>query len=78
MQSSKDENTFYDLMNATDILDIKVLRSLCCKSVAHSLRGKTVEQMREMLGIEGDFTPEEEERNKLEIDFLTLRMNRLL
>ncbi|GAU89520.1 hypothetical protein RvY_02064 [Ramazzottius varieornatus] len=78
MQSAKDENVFYDMMNATDTLDIKVLRSLCCKCVAHSLRGKTVEQMRLMLGIESDFTPEEEERNKLEIDFLTRRMNRLL
>ncbi|GAV07999.1 hypothetical protein RvY_17765 [Ramazzottius varieornatus] len=56
-----DQSSLFEIMLAADYLDIKKLRGLCCKTVANILKGKTVEQIREMYGIENDFTPEEEE-----------------
>ena len=56
-----DHAVILEIMLAADYLDIKKLRGLCCKTVANILKGKTVEQIREMYGIENDFTPEEEE-----------------
>jgi S-phase kinase-associated protein 1 len=41
-------------------MDIKGLLELACAKVATFIKGKTTEEIRELFGIENDFTPEEE------------------
>lgn len=47
---------------AANYLNIKSLLDLTCAKVASMIKGKSPEQIREMFGIENDFTPEEEEK----------------
>mmetsp|Transcript_12119 Transcript_12119/g.10394 ORF Transcript_12119/g.10394 Transcript_12119/m.10394 type:complete len:94 (+) Transcript_12119:3-284(+) len=48
---------------AANFMDIKPLLELCCASVASSIKSKTVEELRQELGVgEEGFTPEEEEK----------------
>ena len=47
-------------------MDIKDLLDLTCAKVASLIKGKTPEEIREMFGIENDFTPEEEQAIKEE------------
>lgn len=52
-----------DLINlvvAANFLDIEGLINLSCAKIACHIRGKSVEEIRELFGIENDFTPEEE------------------
>ena len=43
-----------------------------CESYAGRLRGKTTEEMRDILGVKNDFTPEEEVRGtKYRLEFLS-------
>eukprot|EP00736_Rhodelphis_marinus_P000613 Rmarinus@m.4244 len=51
----------YHLTVAANYLYIKPLLDLCCKTVADWIRGKSAESIREILGIENDLTPQEEE-----------------
>jgi hypothetical protein len=60
------EEELYELMSACNYLDVRPLLSMCCKFVAAKLHGKSVDQVREMLKIVSDYTPEEEERLKKE------------
>ncbi|CAM0906844.1 unnamed protein product [Alopecurus aequalis] len=53
-------NDLYDLINAANYLDYERLLGLIGKAFADLMRGKTVEQIRAILGIENDYTPEEE------------------
>uniref|UniRef100_A0ACD5WQ04 Uncharacterized protein n=1 Tax=Avena sativa TaxID=4498 RepID=A0ACD5WQ04_AVESA len=55
-----DTSDLFDLILAANYLDYECLLNLMCKAVADMIEGKTTEQMREILGIENDFTPEEE------------------
>ncbi|MEO1777030.1 MAG: SKP1 family protein [Pseudomonadota bacterium] len=60
-----DENTktaFYDLTAAANYMDLEGLLHLCCAKLATLIRGKTVEQVRQLFGIVNDFTPEEEQK----------------
>lgn len=49
----------FELMLLANYLDIRSLFDLTCKTVANMIKGKTPEQIRQTLGIENDFTPEQ-------------------
>ena len=49
-----------DLIVAANFLDISSLLNLGCAKMASLIKGKSVEELREMFGIVNDFTPEEE------------------
>jgi len=48
------------LMEAADYLCAETLLNACAKSIATSISKKTTQEIRDILGIENDFTPEEE------------------
>ena len=55
------ENDFlFDILNAANYLDIKPLLDLCCLKLASLIKNKKPEQIRQILNIQNDFTPEEE------------------
>jgi len=56
-----DNENLFDIIMAANYLEIKPLMHLACRSIAQRIRGKSPEQIRELFGIENDFTPEEEE-----------------
>ncbi|GMS99625.1 hypothetical protein PENTCL1PPCAC_21800, partial [Pristionchus entomophagus] len=53
------QQTLYAVITAADKLDIKGLLDMTCKTLANKINGKTVEEMREILQLECDFTEEE-------------------
>jgi S-phase kinase-associated protein 1 len=55
-----DQSLLIELIMAANYLNIKDLLDLTCAKVASMIKGKSPEQIREMFGIENDFTPEEE------------------
>lgn len=55
-----------DLINATNYMDVKSLLDLCCAQVASTFKGKSIEELKANYEIKEDFTPEEEEKLKLE------------
>ncbi|CAJ2633187.1 SKP1-like protein 1A-like [Trifolium pratense] len=55
-----DKFTVFELIRASNYLDIKNLSDLSCSTVADMLRGKSTEEIREMFDIKNDFLPEEE------------------
>ncbi|KAJ8467984.1 hypothetical protein OPV22_030536 [Ensete ventricosum] len=57
------EELIVPIMQAADVLEIDSLRNLTCQKLADLIKNKSPEQIREMLGIEDDFSEEE----KLEI-----------
>ncbi|KAI1292633.1 S-phase kinase-associated protein 1 [Halotydeus destructor] len=57
-----DQGTLYDIIQASNYLDVKGLMDAGCKKIAFQMRGKDYKQMREFFNIENDFTAEEEER----------------
>lgn len=56
----------FDLILAANYLHIQPLLQACCKRVAAMIKGKTVEEVRDIFGIKNDFTPEEEEQVRRE------------
>lgn len=58
-----------ELTMAANYLDIKGLLNLTCAKIAMIMKNKTTEQLREIFGIENDFTPEEEAEIKKEIEW---------
>ena len=61
-----DDATLFNLILASNYLDIKPLLDLACKAVADEIKGKTPEEIRVRFNIKNDFTPEEEEEVKRE------------
>ncbi|CAD5175875.1 unnamed protein product [Musa acuminata subsp. malaccensis] len=54
-----DTNTLHDLLKASNYLIIQDLLDLCVKTTAELMRGKRVEDIREIFNIKSDFTKEE-------------------
>ena len=48
-------------LQAANYLNIKGLLDLTCQTVADMIKGKTPEEIKKILNIRNDFTPEEEE-----------------
>jgi len=61
-----DKSTLYEVLQACNFLDLRPLLEICCKTVANLIKGKSVEQVRDILGLVSDYTPEEEEQLKKE------------
>ncbi|KFK35210.1 hypothetical protein AALP_AA5G254700 [Arabis alpina] len=62
-----DESTIFDLILASNYLNIKSLLELTCQTVADMIAAcKSADEIREKFQIENDFTPEEEERVRKE------------
>ena len=55
-----DQGTLFELILATDYLDIKGLLDVTCKTVANMIKGKTPEEIQKTFNIKNDFTEEEE------------------
>ena len=56
----------FQVVLAANFLDIKPLLDLGCKTIASQIKGKTAQQMRVLLGLPNDFSPEEEEQIRRE------------
>ena len=57
-----DYSLLIELIMASNYLDMKNLLDLTCAKIANLIKGKSPEQIKDMFGIENDFTPEEEEK----------------
>ena len=65
-----DLTTLYDLILAANYLDIKELLDITCRKVAQLIKGKKPEEIRQILKIKNDYTPEEEEEIRREHQWL--------
>jgi S-phase kinase-associated protein 1 len=79
-----DQPMLFDLILAANYLDIRPLLDLTCKTVADMIKGscsllnkltpqisgKTMDEIRKTFNIKNDFTPEEEEHLKKEIEWV--------
>ncbi|KAF7829548.1 SKP1-like protein 1B [Senna tora] len=61
-----DQETLFDIILASNYLNIKNLLDLTCETVANMIKGKTPEEIRKTFNIKNDFTPEEEEEVRRE------------
>ncbi|KAL6603117.1 hypothetical protein ACP70R_043478 [Stipagrostis hirtigluma subsp. patula] len=61
-----DQAMLYDLLLASNYLEVKGLLDLCCQKVADMIKGKSPEEIRQTFGIKNDFTPEEYEEIRKE------------
>ncbi|PVU86045.1 hypothetical protein BB559_005626 [Furculomyces boomerangus] len=61
-----DQEMLFELLTASNYLDIKPLLDLGCKTVANMMKGKSAEEIRKLFNITSDFTPEEEEQIRKE------------
>lgn len=52
------------------MLQWEELMTACAKTVADMLRGKSPEEMREILGVVNDFSPSEEEQVRRENEWM--------
>ncbi|RLM85791.1 hypothetical protein C2845_PM04G28380 [Panicum miliaceum] len=64
-------DALYDLLLASNFLDIKGLLGAASQKVADMIKSKTPAQVRTIFGITNDFTPEEEEEIRKETPGLT-------
>ncbi|CAK7357298.1 unnamed protein product [Dovyalis caffra] len=55
-----DKDVLYDLLLASNYLNIEVLLHQLAQKVADMIKGKKPEEIRQLFGIKNDFTPEEE------------------
>ncbi|KAJ1939234.1 hypothetical protein FBU59_004193 [Linderina macrospora] len=61
-----DQELLFEILLASNYMDIKPLLDLGCKTVANMIRGKTPEEIRKAFNIVDDFTPEEKEQIRKE------------
>lgn len=61
-----DSGTLFELINAANYLAIEDVLRFCCQKVGSTLYDKSPEEIRQILNITSDFTPEEEEQIRLE------------
>lgn len=61
-----DQATLFEMILASNYLDIKGMLDLTCKTVANMIKGKTPDEIRKTFNITQDFTPEEEEQVRKE------------
>ena len=56
-----DQEVLFELIMASNYLDIKPLLELACAKVATMIKNKSVPEIRKFFNIENDFSPEEEQ-----------------
>ena len=56
-----EQEVLFELIMASNYLDIKPLLELACAKVASLIKNKSIEEIRKFFNIENDFTPEEEQ-----------------
>ncbi|KAH9904080.1 Skp1 family, dimerization domain-containing protein [Xylariomycetidae sp. FL2044] len=61
-----DQELLFDVIKAANFLQVEALLRQGCRRVADMVAGKSTAEMREVLGIETDFTPEEEAKLRAE------------
>ena len=54
-----DMNSIYDLINASNYLEIPSLLDLCCAYIITLIKGKPIEEMRKLFNIECDLSDEQ-------------------
>ena len=57
-----DQEMLFEIILASNYLDIKPLLDVGCKTVANMIKGKSPEEIRKTFNITNDFTPEEEDQ----------------
>ena len=57
-----DQEVLFELILASNYLDIKPLLELSCAKVASLIKNKSIPEIRKFFNIENDFTPEEEQQ----------------
>ena len=55
-----DQDVLFELILASNFLDVKPLLDLACATTASLIKGKSPEEIRQQFNIVNDFTPEEE------------------
>ncbi|KAK4067507.1 hypothetical protein Purlil1_13848 [Purpureocillium lilacinum] len=55
-----DQEMLFEIILASNYLDIRSLLDVGCKTVANMIKGKSPEEIRKTFNITNDFTPEEE------------------
>ncbi|PHH52961.1 E3 ubiquitin ligase complex SCF subunit sconC [Ceratocystis fimbriata CBS 114723] len=61
-----DQEMLFEIILASNYLDIKPLLDVGCKTVANMIKGKSPEEIRKTFNIVNDFSPEEEEQIRRE------------
>ena len=61
-----DRSTIYQILSSTSVVGLKGLTDVCAKTVASWIRGKSPGEIREALGLQNDFTAEDEDRFRRE------------
>ena len=64
--SNIDQQTLFEVILASNFLDIPKLLDNSCQLVANMIKSKTPEEIRTLFNIKNDFTPEEEEQIRRE------------
>ena len=57
-----EQEMLFELIMASNYLDIKPLLELSCAKVASMIKNKSIQEIRKFFNIENDFTPEEEQQ----------------
>lgn len=54
--------TLFEMILIANYLDYEYMLDICCKGIAEMIKGKTPEEIKEIFGVEGDFTDEEKQQ----------------